>query len=145
MAHPKQTIQIGQLLLHFLLDGQDTNNNIVMFEFIIPEGAKVPVPHYHKEVDEVIYGLEGITSTTVDGKTIEIGVGDRLFIPRGAVHHHDNRHTGIAKSLIILTPATIGPAYFKEMSELIRPGVPPDPQKANEIMLRHGLIPVASK
>ena len=145
MTQPKQTILIGQLELHFLLDGEDTNNGLVMFEFLIPEGAKVPIPHYHKEVDEVIYGLEGITSTTVEGKTIEIGAGDQLFIPRGAVHHHDNRHAGIAQSLIILTPATIGPAYFKEMSELIKPGVPPDPQKATEIMLRHGLIPVASK
>lgn len=144
MAQPKQTIQIGQLQLHFLLDGEDTNNGIVMFEFIIPEGAKVPIPHYHKEVDEVVYGLEGITSTTVDGKITEIGAGDRVFIPKGAVHHHDNRHAGIAKSLIIMTPASIGPAYFKEMSELIKPGVPPDPQKAKEIMLRHGLIPVAS-
>lgn len=144
MVQTKQTIQIGQLQLHFLLDGKDTNNGLVMFEFLIPEGAKVPVPHYHKDVDEVIYGLEGITSTTVNGKTTEISAGDRLFIPKGTVHHHDNRHAGTAKSLIILTPATIGPAYFKEMSELIRPGVPPDRQKATEIMLRHGLIPVAS-
>jgi quercetin dioxygenase-like cupin family protein len=144
MKQPKQVIRIGQLELHFLLDGEDPNNSMVMFEFLIPEGAKVPIPHYHKEVDEVVYGLAGMTSTTVDGKTTEIAAGDRLFIPRGAVHHHDNRHAGIAKSFIILTPATIGPAYFKEMSELIRPGVPPDPQKATEIMLRHGLIPVAS-
>ena len=145
MTKPTQTIQIGQLQIRFLLGGEDTNNSLVMFEVIIPEGAKVPIPHYHKEVDEVIYGLEGITSTTVDGRTIEIGAGVQLFIPRGAVHHHDNRHAGIAKSLIILTPATIGAAYFKELSELIKPGVPPDPQKTTEIMLRHGLIPVASK
>lgn len=145
MAHPKQTIQIGQLQLDFLLDGEDTNKGMVMFEFIISEGAKVPIPHYHKEVDEMIYGLEGITSTTVDGKTIEIRAGNHFFIPKGAVHHHDNRHAGTAKSLIILTPATISPAYFKEMSELIKPGVPPDPQKTTEIMLRHGLVPVASK
>src|SRR3954452_1678372 len=105
MTQPKQTIQIGQLQLRFLLDGADTNNNLVMFEFIIPEGAKVPIPHYHKEVDEVIYGLEGITTTTVDGKTIKISAGDRIFIPRGAVHHHDNRDKGIAKTLVVLTPA----------------------------------------
>lgn len=145
MTQATETIQIGQLQIRFLLDGTDTNNGLVMFEFIIPEGAKMPLPHYHKEVDEVIYGLEGITSTTVDGKKIEIGAGVQLFIPRGAVHHHDNRHAGIAKSLIILTPATIGAAYFKELSELIKPGVPPDPQKTAEIMLRHGLIPVASR
>lgn len=144
MAQPKQTIQIGTLQLHFLLNGEDTANGLVMFEFVIPEGAKVPIPHYHKDVDEVIYGLAGITTTTLAGKTFEIGPGDRLFIPKGAVHHHDNRHQGTAKTLVILTPATIGPAYFKEMSELIRPGMPPDPEKAKDIMLRHGLIPVGS-
>src|SRR4051812_48260818 len=129
MAQPKQTIQIGQMQIRFLLDGEDTNNGLVMFEFLIPEGAKVPMPHYHKEVDEVVYGLEGITTTMVDGKTIEIRAGDQVFIPKGSVHHHDNRHVGVAKSLVILTPATIGPAYFSELSDLIKPGVPPDPQK----------------
>ncbi|XZF15500.1 cupin domain-containing protein [Chitinophagaceae bacterium MMS25-I14] len=143
MAHPKQTIQIGQMQLHFLLDGDDTNNGMVMFEFLIPEGAKVPIPHYHKDVDEMVYGLEGITTTTLNGNIVEIGPGDSVFIPRGAVHHHDNRHAGTAKSLVVLTPASIGPAYFHEISELIKPGVPPDPQKAAEIMLRHGLVPVA--
>lgn len=144
MTLPKQTIQIGQLQLDFLLDGGDTNNGLVMFEFLIPEGAKVPIPHYHKDVDEVIYGLAGVTTTTVNGKIMEIGIGDQLFISKGSVHHHDNRHQGTAKSLIILTPATIGISYFKEMSELIKPGVPPDPQKVTEVMLRHGLIPAVS-
>lgn len=144
MAQTKQTIVIGQLQLHFLLDAADTNNGHVVFEFEIPEGAKVPVPHYHKDVDEIVYGLEGITSTTVDGKVTEIGPGQSIFIPRGAVHHHDNRHSGTAKSLVVLTPSSIGPVYFQEMSELIQPGVPPDPAKAAEIMLRHGLVPVTS-
>ncbi len=144
MKPVKQTIQIGQLKLDFLLDGGTTNNQLVMFKFLIPQGAKVPIPHYHKDVDEVIYGLSGITTTTVDGKTVEIRAGDQVYISRGVVHHHDNRHSEDAKSLIIMTPASIGPEYFREMSELIKPGVPPDQQKAKEIMLRYGLIPVPS-
>jgi quercetin dioxygenase-like cupin family protein len=144
MKQPKETIRIGQLDLHFLVDGADSDNQLVIFEFDIPPGAKVPVPHYHKEVDEVIYGLEGVTTTTIDGNKVEIKKGDRLFIPRGAVHHHDNKTGELARSLVIMTPASIGPAYFREMSELIKPGVPPDPTKAKEIMTRHGLIPVVA-
>jgi quercetin dioxygenase-like cupin family protein len=141
MTHPKETIKIGQLEVHILLDGDDTNGEMVMFEFIIPPGAKVPIPHYHKSVDEVLYGLEGITSSMVDGKKIDIAPGDRLFIPRGSIHYHDNLTEHTVKTLCILTPASIGPAYFREMSELIKPGFQPDPAKATEIMLRHGLIP----
>lgn len=145
MKPPKEIIKIGQLEIRFLLDGDDTNNQMVMFEFIIPAGAKVPVPHYHVEVDEVLYGLEGVVSSIVDGNTIETGPGDRCFIPRGAVHYHDNLTNETAKVLCVLTPASIGPAYFREMSELIKPGIPPDPQKAGEIMARHGLIPSVNK
>ncbi len=139
---PKETIHIGALQVRILLDGQDTNQGLVMFEFIIPPGAKVPVPHYHQEVDEVLYGLEGVTTSLVDGKKIETGPGQSVFIPRGAVHYHDNHSQQTAKSLCILTPSSIGPAYFREMSELLKAGGPPDPKKATQIMIRHGLIPV---
>lgn len=141
MSEVKETIRIGQLELHFLLNSADTNNRLVMFEFVIPAGAEVPVPHYHKEVDEVVYGLEGITTTTIDGKTVEIREGDQVFIPSGAVHHHDNRHEETAKTLVVLTPGKINLSYFREMSQLVKPGIPPDPAAAKEIMLRHGLIP----
>jgi quercetin dioxygenase-like cupin family protein len=141
MAHPKEIIKIGQLEVHILLDGDDTNGEMVMFEFIIPPGAKVPIPHYHKDVDEALYGLEGVMTSMVDGNKIDIAAGDRLFIPRGSIHYHDNLTEQVAKVLSILTPASIGPAYFREMSALIKPGFPPDPTKATEIMLRHGLIP----
>jgi len=144
MRQPKETIRIGQLELRFLADGESTNQKLVIFEFLIPPEAKVPVPHYHKDVDEVIYGLEGVTTTTINENKVELHEGDSLFIPRGAVHHHDNRTDKLAKSLITMTPASIGPAYFREMSDLIKPGVPPDPKKASEIMTRYGLIPVVS-
>ena len=142
MSEVKETIRIGQLELHILLDSADTNNRVVLFEFVIPSGAKVPVPHYHRDVDEVIYGLEGVTTTTIDGKRVEIRAGDQLFIPRGVVHQHDNLHEGAAKTLVVLTPGNISASYFREMSELVKPGLPPDPAAAKEIMLRHGLVPV---
>jgi hypothetical protein len=31
---------------------------LLMFEFIVPAGAKAPVPHYHETVDEVVYGFD---------------------------------------------------------------------------------------
>lgn len=141
MSKTRELVKIGQLELTFLHDETDTNNNLVIFEFLIPPGAKVPIQHYHVDVDEVIYGLEGVTTTTLNGVKTEIRKGDSLFIPRGAVHHHDNRADEPAKSLIVLTPALIGPSYFKEIGSLIQPGTPPDPQKVSEIMLRYGLVP----
>jgi hypothetical protein len=42
MKQPKETITLGQLKLSFLLDGDDTDNQLVMFEFTIPAGATKP-------------------------------------------------------------------------------------------------------
>ncbi|MES2279622.1 MAG: cupin domain-containing protein [Bacteroidota bacterium] len=142
MQTPKEIIKIGGIELRFLLDGDDTNDQMVMFEMLIQPGAKVPVPHYHLEVDEILYGLEGTLTSIVDGKTIATHPGDRLFIPRGAVHYHHNDASGqTTKTLCVLSPASIGPAYFREIAALMQPGLPPDPVKAGEIMARHGLIP----
>jgi quercetin dioxygenase-like cupin family protein len=136
----KEEIKVGQLELKFLLDGDDTGNRMVVFECVIPAGAKVPVAHYHVEVDELVYGLEGTISSYVGGKRIDVSPGEKCFIPKGEVHHHDNHTDAPAKMLCVLTPASIGPAFFREMGEMLKAG-PPNPAVAAEIMQRHGLIP----
>jgi quercetin dioxygenase-like cupin family protein len=138
----KEIIRIGALQLNFLLDGGDTNNSLVMFEMIVPPGAKVPAPHFHVTVDETLYGLEGKLTQTIEGKTRELEAGDKCFIPRGTVHGFSNKHDVAAKVLCILSPALIGPAYFREIGEVINAGGPPNMQQVLAIMQRHGLEPV---
>jgi len=141
MTPVKETIKLGQIEVRFLLDGDDTAGRVVMFEFLVPPGARVPAPHYHVEVDEVAYGLEGVLTFTVDGKDNQIGPGDRCFVPRGVVHHFINAGTVPTRTLAVLTPALIGPAYFRDVAALIAAG-PPDPARMAEVMRRHGLIVV---
>lgn len=135
-------IRIGQIEVRFLQAKEQTGGALDLFEFTVPAAAKVPVPHYHRDYDETIYGLSGVLTWTLDGERREVGPGETLFIPRGAVHHFANRHDETARSLAVLTPGLVGPAYFREMAALIVPGVPPDPARVREVMLRHGLVPV---
>jgi quercetin dioxygenase-like cupin family protein len=58
----------------------------------VAPNARVPAAHFHKRVDELVYALEGTLTTTLDGKKHELRKGDRLFIPRGSVHIHENLH-----------------------------------------------------
>jgi quercetin dioxygenase-like cupin family protein len=53
MTPVKETIQLGQITIRFLLDGGDTGGQHAMFEFLVPPGARVPAPHYHEHVDEI--------------------------------------------------------------------------------------------
>ena len=65
-------------------------------------------------------------SRTVDGTPIEVGPGQALCIPRGAVHRFDNLGSEDVKQLAVITPAIMGPAYFREAAEVISAvGSPP--------------------
>lgn len=141
----KETIKLGQLTIDFLLEAADTNGTTAMFEFTVPSGAKVPAPHYHEHFDETVYGLEGIMTFTVGDKTIDIAPGETLFIPRGVAHGFDNLKQENAKALAVVTPALLGPDYFRELAVIINAGGPPDVEKLKTVMTKHGLIPVKPK
>src|SRR5215471_19277269 len=100
-----QIIRVGQIGIRFLLEAADTNGSMAMFEFTVPAGAKVPLPHYHKAYDETVYGVEGVLTFTVEGKHVDIGPGESCFIPRGAVHGFNNLQQSDAKGLAVITPA----------------------------------------
>ena len=138
----KEIIQAGQIQIKFLVESADSNGSMAMFEFTVPAGAKVPLPHYHQQFDETIYGLEGVLTFTVDGKAMEIGAGDSCFIPRGVAHGFTNLKQPAAKALAIVSPALIGPDFFKEMAALVSAGGPPDVEKMKAVMMKHGLVPV---
>lgn len=138
----KEIIRAGQITIKFLIEAADSNGAVAMFEFTVPAGAKVPLPHYHKQFDETIYGVEGVLTFTVDGKASDIGVGDSCFVPRGVVHGFTNSKQTDAKALAIVTPALIGPDYFKEMTALVSAGGSPDLENMKAVMTKHGLVPV---
>ncbi len=138
---PPRLVRIGPLELRFHVDETDGAGDVVMFEFIVPPAARVPAPHYHEACDEIVYGLEGTMTTTLDGTAIAVRPGDVVFIPRGKVHHHANRDDGTARAMIVIAPGTIGRRYFEEMAEAVSQPGPPDMARLTEIMLRHGLVP----
>jgi hypothetical protein len=84
-----------------------------------------------------------VLTWTVDGKQIEVGPGQALCIPRGAIHRFDNNGSGDVKALCVITPAALGPQYFHECAKVIdaTAGGPPDQARLAEIMRRHGLTP----
>jgi quercetin dioxygenase-like cupin family protein len=138
----KEQIRFGNLEINFLLDGDDTDGTLVQFELVVPPGIKVPAPHFHVEVDETLYILEGTLTQLIGTETRELQPGDHCFIKRGIIHGFNNLHDKTARALCTLSPASIGPAYFREIAAVINAGGPPDMQKVLAIMKSHGLEPV---
>ncbi len=138
----EETIRIGPLGIRFLLTGDDSNGSVSVFEVSVPVGQRLAAPaHKNDAYEEVLYGIEGVLTWTVDGSPIELGPGQVLCIPRGAVHRFDNLGTEDVKQLCVITPAIMGPAYFREAASLINAaaGAPPDAMKMMEIFRRHGM------
>ncbi len=137
----EETIRIGPLEIRFLLTGDDSNGNASVFEFSVPVGQKLAAPaHKNDAYEEVLYGLQGVLTWTVDGIPIEVGPGQALCIPRGAVHRFDNLGKEDVRQLVLITPAVMGPAYFHEAAELIHAGGgAPDREKMIEVYRRHGM------
>ncbi len=139
-----ETIRPGPLAVRFLITGAEASGSLALFELTVPATQRLTAPaHSHDHYEETIYGLEGVLTWTVNGKPIEVGPGQALCIPRGAVHRFDNHGTQDAKALCVITPAAIGPQYFREAAEVVRAarGGPPDRVRMVEIMRRHGLTP----
>ncbi len=139
-----ETIRLGPLAVRFLITGDESNGSVAAFELVVPASQRLAAPaHSHDHYEETVYGIDGVLTWTVDGRPIEVGPGQALCIPRGAVHRFDNNGGRDAKALCVITPAAIGPQYFRESAEVINAagGGPPDRARMAEIMRRHGLTP----
>ena len=138
----EETIKIGPLEIRFLLTGDDSGGSVSVFEVFVPVGQKLAAPaHKNDAYEEILYGIEGVLTWTVDGTPTEVGPGQALCIPRGAVHRFDNLGGVDAKQLVVISPAVMGPAYFREAAEVIAAaqGGPPDRVKMTEVFRRHGM------
>lgn len=143
MNRNPETIKVGPFSIRFLIEGSDSGGSVSVFECDVPADSQMAAPHSHDAFEETIYGLQGTSTWTVDGDSVEIGPGEAVCVPRGAVHGFENRGDVDAKFLAIASPGVFGPAYFREVGEVlaVSAGGPPDLATLAEVMGRHGLTP----
>jgi len=105
----RETITVGALGVRFLVEADDSNGTVAVFECYVPANATMPAPHSHDAFEETIYGLEGATTWTINRETVEIGPGEAVCVARGAIHGFENRGSTDAKFLAIATPGVLDP------------------------------------
>jgi quercetin dioxygenase-like cupin family protein len=90
-----ELIEFGPLAVRFLLTGDNSTGTVAVFELTVAGGQRLPAPaHSHDHYEETIYGLDGTLTWTVDGKPIDVGPGQALCIPRGAIHRSQFANPG---------------------------------------------------
>jgi quercetin dioxygenase-like cupin family protein len=116
----EEIIRLGPLVVRLLITGENSGGTIAAFALIVPAAQRLAAPtHSHGHYQETIYGIEGALTWTVDGRQLDVGLGQALCIPRGAIHRFDNNGSRDAKALCLVTPASIGPQYFRESAEIV--------------------------
>src|SRR3954469_23829219 len=128
-------INLGPITVTFSVVAEQSNGTVTVQRCDVRAGAGVPLAHSHDAFEETIYGLEGVTTFTIDGEEVAIAPGDTVCIPRGTVHAfmvYDND----ASFLAIATPGVFGPAYFLELQDVVRAaaGGPPDRDAVAAVM-----------
>lgn len=138
-----EPVNAAGMTIQFLVDADESNGSVAVFRCDLPVGSHNPAPHSHDAFDETVYGLSGVTTFTVDGVPTQVGPGDVVFIPRGAVHGFAVSGDEDASILCVSTPGRFGPAYFREMADVIDSAGdgPPDREAIFAVMKRHGLTP----
>jgi quercetin dioxygenase-like cupin family protein len=143
MIATRTVIHAGPIGIRFLVEPEESGGSVSVFECRVPAGVRAPAPHSHDGFEETIYGLEGVSTWTVDGEPHDVGPGEAICIRRGAVHGFVNRGDADTVFLAVATPGLFGPAYFHEMGEVVAAaaGGPPDMDAIMAVMRRHGLTP----
>jgi quercetin dioxygenase-like cupin family protein len=136
-----ETIRVGELSVTFLKTRLETGNSLVMYEMTLPPTTGAPVPHIHRDHDEIILGMNGITTWTLNEEVIELHPGGRIMIPRGSPHYFANLHETTARIMCLQTPGVMGPEYFHEISQHFNSEVP-DLAAITEVMNRYGITPL---
>ena len=138
----EEAFKYAGLEIRFLLTSSDSNGSMSVFEFSAPANFEIPGPaHSNDGYEEMVYGLEGTLTWTVNDMDVQVGPGQALCIPRGATHRWANKGSMPAKQLTVISPGVMGPEYFREVRQLLSAGGPPNPVAMAETMRRHGMIP----
>lgn len=96
----RPTIKVGAAL----------SAQIGVVEGEVPPGGGFQIPHWHEDLDEVFYVLEGQIQFLLDGQWRRAVAGSTVLVPAGTVHAFRNASEQPARQLVI------GPA---EVAELI--------------------------
>ncbi|WP_263382533.1 cupin domain-containing protein [Granulicella arctica] len=131
------------MTITFIKSRHETAGCLDAFEVTIPPSVHLVIPHFHRHYDETVFGVDGITTWTIDGVVTQLHPGQQLFVPRGSHHTYANLHPHSSRMICLVTPGLLGPEYFQELSYAMDEDGPMDHAAIGLIMSRYGVIPAA--
>jgi mannose-6-phosphate isomerase-like protein (cupin superfamily) len=140
---------MGVLVTH-KVPSHKTGGAYALFEVATQPGSGPP-PHIHHREDESFYVMEGEYEFLIEGRTVRVGPGSLLYLPKGTLHAHRGVGEGVGKMLVTQTPGGLYERFFEEVGRPVEgeEGLPdfeelPEAERIVELATEHGIeIPPA--
>lgn len=78
----------------------DGREQIALLESELPPGGGFAVPHWHDDLDEGFYVVEGEIEFLLGDEWHRAGAGTTVFVPAGTVHAFRNAGDVVARQLV---------------------------------------------
>lgn len=100
---PAFTTKDGSEIRELLAHRNSCIRNQTLAEARLPSGQSTTA-HHHVKTEEIYYVLEGRGRMRIGSETVEVGPGDAVAIPPGALHQMTNLGPGVLKFLCCCAP-----------------------------------------
>lgn len=138
----KQISMLG-VTVRYLTESHETDGAWACVEYTAPPRFAGPPPHWHKDMDEGFYVLEGTPDFRLGDETVQAEPGAYIFAPRGTVHAFSNPSDAPARILVFLSPGGFE-RYWEELAAIVQhePVWPPaNPAKLAALNSRYDQYP----
>ena len=140
----KKTIWLLGDTITLKVTGNETNGKYSVWEIKSPSQSGPP-PHYHSNLEEGFYVLEGNFSFQYNENIVNVSYGSFIHVPAGIIHTYKNIGNSTGKLLVIGTPAGFE-NFAEELGIVITdegsfssPSSPLNIDKIVEISNKHGI------
>ncbi len=106
----------GELVTYKITSNQ-TGGAYSLFEVVTQPEEGGPPPHVQHREDEAFWVLEGDYEFVVEGRTVRVGAGSLIYVPRGNLHSHKNMGDEPGRLLVSQTPGGLHERFFEEIGE----------------------------
>ncbi len=86
-----------------LVGSNDRIGNVEVIIGEMKEGGSA-LPHFHDDLEQVMYILEGRMQVEIEGERAELTAGHAVWIPKGAMHEVKNAGPGTLRFVLIYAP-----------------------------------------
>jgi quercetin dioxygenase-like cupin family protein len=126
-----ETVLVVGDAYRLIVTGAETAGSYLIMEATVPVGHGPPL-HVHDREDEGFQILEGEVDFEAEGRTVRLGPGDFINLPKGVTHRFQNNGAATARMLITCAPAGIE-GFFRAAHRI------GDPATLTEIAARFGI------